>query len=393
MEQTKYDVFISYSRKDYVDEHGNVIPGNEVSRIMEALTNAGISYWFDQEGIYSGNEFTEKIVANIDASLIFLFLSTKNSNASSWTSKEIACADEMKKYIIPVRIDHTPYNKKVLFRIADRSYVDYEVNPDSGMKEIINSINIYKEQIELENKRKEEEERQKQERERKRAEEERKRLKKEEARRQKEQKEIVSQINLQATTLNNEEAKLQIDRENLLLQAENIADVSLRESTKLKILEGGPIHKKYKEEYIQLSEENKQLKCDNGQLTQSIELSQRIIEEKDDAILKLNDDLNNARQDTDRLGEENEQLKSEITKAKKSPANSGFNSAKFLFAQVVSFIIICIILFVIDYDYAFYKYKIREWELLFYVLFYYQLLLFVLYSLAFLKKVYFINKI
>ena len=53
MEQTKYDVFISYSRRDYVDERNNVIPGNVVSKIKEALTNAGISYWFDEEGIYS----------------------------------------------------------------------------------------------------------------------------------------------------------------------------------------------------------------------------------------------------------------------------------------------------------------------------------------------------
>lgn len=55
MEQTKHDVFISYSRKDYVDEHKNVIPNNnDISKIKTALTEAGITYWFDEEGIYSG---------------------------------------------------------------------------------------------------------------------------------------------------------------------------------------------------------------------------------------------------------------------------------------------------------------------------------------------------
>ena len=108
MEQ-KYDVFISYSRKDYVDENKNVIPGNVVSKIKDALSEAGISYWFDEEGIYSGQNFTEKIVSNIEASKIFLFLSTANSNESKWTSKEIATADEFGKHIIPVRIDKTPY--------------------------------------------------------------------------------------------------------------------------------------------------------------------------------------------------------------------------------------------------------------------------------------------
>ena len=90
MEQTKYDVFISYSRKDYVDEHNNIIPGNEVSIIKEALTEAGITYWFDEEGVYSGDKFTEKIVTNIEASSIFLFLLTQNACESTWTSKEIA---------------------------------------------------------------------------------------------------------------------------------------------------------------------------------------------------------------------------------------------------------------------------------------------------------------
>lgn len=45
----KKDVFISYSRKDYVDEHNNVIPGNEVMKIKDALTQAGITFWFDEE--------------------------------------------------------------------------------------------------------------------------------------------------------------------------------------------------------------------------------------------------------------------------------------------------------------------------------------------------------
>ena len=41
MEQAKYDVFISYSRDDYFDEYGVVISGNEVSKIKDALADAG----------------------------------------------------------------------------------------------------------------------------------------------------------------------------------------------------------------------------------------------------------------------------------------------------------------------------------------------------------------
>lgn len=138
--QTEYDVFISYSRKDYRDEKGNVILGNEVSKIKDALAKAGITYWFDEEGIFSGEQFTDKILSNIEASRIFLFLSTKNACNSSWTSREIACADELGKIIIPVRIDNTRYDKKVMFRIADLSYVDYGRNPEKGIADMIKAI-------------------------------------------------------------------------------------------------------------------------------------------------------------------------------------------------------------------------------------------------------------
>lgn len=162
-EQKKYDVFISYSRKDYVDEQKRVIPGNEVSKIKEALTSAGITFWFDEEGIYSGDNFVDNIVTNIESSKIFVYLSTAHSNTSSWTTKEIACADEFGKRIIPVRIDKTPYNKKVMFRIADLSYIDYADNPEKGRQELIRSIKAHLAEEKAAVARKEAEERRRQE--------------------------------------------------------------------------------------------------------------------------------------------------------------------------------------------------------------------------------------
>lgn len=127
-----------------------------------------------------GEKFTEKITDNIEASQVFLFLSTKNACESTWTSKEIACADEFGKRIIPVRIDRTPYNKKVMFRIADLSYIDYGKNPKKGRQEIVdtikaslNEIKVAEEQRLADEKRRQEEialQRQKQEEERKRQE-------------------------------------------------------------------------------------------------------------------------------------------------------------------------------------------------------------------------------
>ena len=188
----KYDVFVSYSRKDYVDEQKQVIPGNVVSKVKDALTNAGITYWFDEEGIYYGQNFVDKIVTNIEDAKIFLFLSTANSNKSPWTCKEIASADEFKKHIIPVRIDPTPYSKKVLFRIADLDYIEYYVNPEKGIEDMIESIQLYLKEFAAEEERKlakEEELRQQKEQ--------------QERRKQEEQERLVSEIKLACATINN----------------------------------------------------------------------------------------------------------------------------------------------------------------------------------------------
>ena len=276
----KYDVFISYSRKDYVDEQKNVIPGNEVSKIKEALTEAGITYWFDEEGIYSGQNFVEKIVTNIENSKIFLFLSTVNANKSTWTCKEIASADEFNKHIIPVRIDASPYNKKVLFRIADLDYIEYYTNPQKGMEDMIKSIQAYLAEFAAEEKRKKEEDEKRIELERKKQEKLKQQKELEEKRLKEKQEQLISEIKLACDTLNNAEAKLEIDRESLLLRAKGVTDNVLHDQLTNLIKQGGTIHQKYQKENSELVREVEILKSFTSE-----------VKEKDNQILQLKSEL------------------------------------------------------------------------------------------------------
>lgn len=80
-----FDVFISYSRKDYVDD-GNVIPDNMLSKIKDAFKANGISYWFDEEGIYSGDEFASVLTSAIRNSGFCLSVWKERRRKSSFVS-------------------------------------------------------------------------------------------------------------------------------------------------------------------------------------------------------------------------------------------------------------------------------------------------------------------
>lgn len=139
----KYDVFISYSRRDYIDEDGNVIPGNVITKLKNRLKTEGISYWFDKEGIIHGDQFASVIVKNIKQSRLLLFVSSKSSNASEWTSDEIATARSYKRYIIPLRIDDSDYNDAVMLYLAKLDFVDYTSKSSQALDELVSSIQHY----------------------------------------------------------------------------------------------------------------------------------------------------------------------------------------------------------------------------------------------------------
>lgn len=143
----QYDVFISYSRRDYLDENGDVIPGNIVSKIKDVLKKNGISYWFDEDGINSGDEFARLIIRSIKDSKVLLFVSTENSNNSSWTRKEIASAISYKKKIIPFKYDDTPFNDSLLLYLADLDFISYKQQGSRALNRLVTSISNYLDSI------------------------------------------------------------------------------------------------------------------------------------------------------------------------------------------------------------------------------------------------------
>lgn len=155
-----YDVFISYSRRDYIDANKQIIPGNIISQIKELFDANNISYWFDEDGVFSGDAFAPVIARNIKSSKIFLFISSENSNMSEWTSNEIATAHAFKKKIIPFRYDDSVYNDSVIIYIARLDYIEHKANPSKSLPRLLLSIQNYlKEEEEKKEAERQEEER------------------------------------------------------------------------------------------------------------------------------------------------------------------------------------------------------------------------------------------
>ena len=297
MEQKTYDVFISYSRKDYVDEYNNVIPGNEVSKIKEALTEAGITFWMDEKGIVPGEDFAAKILKYIKACKIFVFISSAAANQSEWTRKEIACALMYKKEVIPLLLDDSPFHDSVILRIADLDQIDYYVNPEKGLEKLITSIKTHLNKLEEEERRKKEEEERRKEIERKKNEDVKRRKEEEERQRKEQQKQLVEAIRTSVIDLNIEETKLDLDRTKLLVKTEKVMDIAQRESLKTEITESSPIRKKSQAEIKKLQEKVAELKTEQDSFEEQKKAVLKKLAEKDSEIVLLREEVGSQRQD------------------------------------------------------------------------------------------------
>ena len=135
-----YDVFISYSTKDYYDIFGNPNPHSPIADLLTALEDAGISYWIDKQGLSGGTVFPQEIAKQIYNCKVFLFVSSANSNQSTWTMNEIATANSYGKTIIPLRADASDFAPAIMIYIAGLQYVNYYLNPDAAKRQLLETV-------------------------------------------------------------------------------------------------------------------------------------------------------------------------------------------------------------------------------------------------------------
>lgn len=117
----KYDIFISYSRKDTAI----------ADKICEALDKYGITYFIDRHGIAGGMEVPMVLADAIINSRLFLFLASRNSYDSKFTNSEISFAynEKSRQSILPYIIDGSELPKNFRFIFSGINWRNLDEHP------------------------------------------------------------------------------------------------------------------------------------------------------------------------------------------------------------------------------------------------------------------------
>lgn len=123
-------VFISYSS---VDE-------KIVNHLLMLFRDNRFTYWKAPEMIPAGANYAKVIPAAIKECAAFVLLLSKNSQSSIWVEKEIDCAINNKKMVIPIAIDSEPLNDMIKFYLNNVQVIPYYKDANKAQISIKNAL-------------------------------------------------------------------------------------------------------------------------------------------------------------------------------------------------------------------------------------------------------------
>ncbi len=124
----RYDVFISYSRRDYTI----------ADKIVNALNAGGFTYFRDQQGIESGTDFLQSIINAINNCKLFLCVLSENAYSSEFVINELEYAVHKKdRIVLPVIVDNSSLPERLLFSLARINVAKWNLVGSSDIEDII----------------------------------------------------------------------------------------------------------------------------------------------------------------------------------------------------------------------------------------------------------------
>lgn len=123
-------VFISYSSKD----------ARIVNKIIQRLTDEGISYWKAPEMIPAGSNYAREIPRAIETCKVFVLMISESSQESIWVEKEIDCAINARKTIVPLNLTGAPLCEMFRFYLNNVQTIDYSVDERYAVQQLVERI-------------------------------------------------------------------------------------------------------------------------------------------------------------------------------------------------------------------------------------------------------------
>lgn len=125
------DVFICYSRKD----------NNIAHYCSQLLKEINVSAFMDVDSLVAGSVFAETIQRQIVNCKIIVFIISENTMNSEWTIKEIDFARQIGKTIIPVLVENTRLEGRLMLLVGDIEYIEWRHdNTASFKKELVGAV-------------------------------------------------------------------------------------------------------------------------------------------------------------------------------------------------------------------------------------------------------------
>ena len=123
-------VFISYSSKDT----------QTVKKIAQDLRDAGITYWKAPEMIPAGSNYAREIPRAIEKCRVFLLVLSESSQESIWVEKEIDCAINHRKTIVPLNITGVPLSDMFRFYLNNVQTIPYNEDQEDATRRLLERL-------------------------------------------------------------------------------------------------------------------------------------------------------------------------------------------------------------------------------------------------------------
>ena len=115
-------VFIAYSHEDY----------EVVAKICKLLENYSVDILLDKHELMVGDNIKQKISEMVEDSDYFIYVNSINSNESTWATKELEKAKELKKKILPIQLDES----KMPDIVSGLVFADFAKSFEKGIEQL-----------------------------------------------------------------------------------------------------------------------------------------------------------------------------------------------------------------------------------------------------------------